>query len=157
MTDLQRRAINMKDVFRLAPRFEAMFSALRDVMSKQSDGALSQPTQSTATPISSGSRANTRKRSPTDPVSTVPSKRTRKVSTISPPPEPTTPDQPTFAVDPNLTSSTRESGDEESTKVLLRHFLMGALSVLDLQTIDWQNSGCVVELSQTYYCPFVQH
>ena len=127
-------------------------------MSKQSNGgALSQPTQSTVTPISSGSTVNTRKRPPTDPVSTVPSKRTRKGSTVSPPPEPTTPDQPTFAADLNLTSSTRESGDEESTKVLLRHFLMGALSVLDLQTISWQNSGSVVELSQTYYCPVLQH
>src|SRR5271167_3339498 len=66
--------------------------------------------------------------------------------------EPTTPDQPTHPVDPDFTSLSIESKDEENTRKLLSELLSNTISVLEegFQTITWQRSGYPVELAETY-------
>ena len=157
MNDLNNGVITSDDVRkRLAPDFDGTFSSLLSVMTAQEtkqfaklakqDGQVSQ--QST-----SDSTVTERKRPPQSPVFAAPVKRARPTTeSQSLPPEPKTPDQPTHPTDPNFTGTSVESQDEENTKMLLKQFLLNTLSVLEAEfrNIAWQQSGCIVELNQTF-------
>jgi hypothetical protein len=66
--------------------------------------------------------------------------------------EPTTPDQPTHPVDPDFTSLSIESKDEENTRQLLLELLSNTISVLEegFRSISWQRSNHPVEIAETY-------
>jgi hypothetical protein len=65
--------------------------------------------------------------------------------------EPTTPDQPTHPADPDFTSLSIESKDEENTRQLLLELLSNTISVLEegFRAIAWQRSGYPVEIAET--------
>jgi hypothetical protein len=155
MNLLKTGEIDLETIFPDGSRFEPMFTSLLDVMSTQQlSESIDQPSHSSSVvPASSGSTATPRKRAPPSPISSIPQKRGRQnKASPSLSPEPKTPDQPTRPANLNDSGSTRESGDEEVTKMLLRQFMVGVLSVLgsNFTRITWQRSGHKVELVQTY-------
>jgi hypothetical protein len=122
MDDLNSGVFRKNNIKRVAPEFQGTYKALLRVMSRQDKKE----------------RENM-------------AKQTNQVvpSTSS---EPTTPDQPTHPVDPDFTSLSIESKDEENTRKLLSELLSNTISVLEegFQTITWQRSGFPVELAETY-------
>ena len=128
MDDLNSGAFQKDHIKHVAPQFEGTFKALLRVMSlqdkKEREKAVKQSSQVTSTPSQSPS---------------------------SQPPEPTTPDQPTHPVDPDFTSLSIESKDEENTRQLLLEYLSNTISVLEegFRKFAWQRSGYHVEIAET--------
>ena len=156
ITHLNSGAVEMNRARKqLAPDFGAFFNSLVDVITTQEKKKRAkQASQQSSTPISSGS---TQKPPSQSSVSIIPTKRTREANeSSSPRSEPKTPDQPTHPSDPDWTSGTVSSKDEENTKMLLRDLLMNTRDFLDEDfcRITWQRSGHKVDLVQTFFPPF---
>ena len=154
MSDLNTGVVKMSEVRkRLAPDFVVMFQSLLDVMSiQESKQRAKEATQLDASQASSTLTVIGKR--PRSQESTNPPTKRMKPSYASPPsprPEPTTPDQPTHPADPDFTGGSIESKDEENTKMLLNHFLMNAMTVLDSEFLElpWQRSGHTVEITHT--------
>jgi hypothetical protein len=149
MSDLMDGSIEIDDVSNdIAPKFSPMFATLVDVMSTQEEKMRIKEAKQTKILInSSNSQQMIKQRPPEIAISSIPSKRDSS--------EPTTPDQPTLPVNPNFTSSTSESKDEENTKMLLKQLLLNTMSFLerDFRKISWQRSGYKVEIIHTFF-PF---
>lgn len=155
MDDVKRNVVRKDDFKRLAPQFEVFFTSLLTVMQiqeqKQRDKLAKLASQPESIPSSSASTVTGTKRSPQSPIS-LPRKRPRPTfDTTSSASEPKTPDQPTHPANPNLTSSTVESKDEDHTKELLHLFILNTMSVLEagFRTVHWLRSGNPVELVKT--------
>jgi hypothetical protein len=128
MDDLNCGVFPKDRIKRVAPQFEGTFKALLRVMSLQDKKEREKATKET-----------------------MQAARTHSQPSSSQPSEPTTPDRPTHPVDPDFTSLSVESKDEENTRQLLLEFLSNTMSVLEegFQNIAWQRSGYHVEIAET--------
>jgi hypothetical protein len=68
---------------------------------------------------------------------------------------PKTPDQPTVPAEPDLSGSSRESDDEEDTRVLLNEFLKAVLSIVktEVRGLKWASSNPVQIIHTYIFCP----
>lgn len=125
MDDLNSGVFPKDRIKRVAPQFEGTFKALLRVMSLQDRKEREKTAKETSQTASTTSQPATS--------------------------QPTTPDQPTHPVDPDFTSLSIESKDEENTRQLLLEFLSNTISVLEegFRKIAWQRSGHSVEIAET--------
>lgn len=128
MDDLNTGVFPKGHIKRVAPQFEGTFKALLRVLSLQDKKERERPIKEASQAPSTTFQPSTSQTS-----------------------EPTTPDQPTHPVDPDFTSLSIESKDEENTRQLLLEFLSNTISVLEegFQKIAWQRSGHHVEIVET--------
>jgi len=128
MDDLNSGVFRKRHIKGVAPQFEGTFKALLHVMSLQDKKEREKATKETMQVA-----------------------RTHSQPSSSQPSEPTTPDRPTYPIDPDFTSLSVESKDEENMRQLLLEFLSNAMSVLEegFQNIAWQQSGHHVEIAET--------
>jgi len=174
MKDITTRKVKIDEVaVKIAPQFAGVFTSLLKVMEIQEEKeeekrqrlatlARQASQASSSIPASSGSTMKL-KRPPTSPTiaDSQPIKRRKSgydSSTPSPPPGPSTPNQPTMEVDPDLTGNTAYSGDssaskhEDSTTELLNNLMTNTQTILseEFRNLTWARANYSIELSKTY-------
>lgn len=168
---LRTKTLSLDDVDDLAPKFEQFFSTLYKLMQIQEhkqiirDENLRKETETKqqpesihttpppSVPPSSSSIVTRSKRPPSSPVDIGLSSKRVKTDPLLSLQLPKTPDQPTIPSNPQKTSSSLESQEEDVSKELLALFFSCSLSVLKskFRIINWHQSGAKrVELVRSY-------